>query len=477
MARRFGRKSKKVEAEVESAPAVVDETTAVEQAAAVRLEGTVSGSVVLDDQGSGESDTGEALPGGMTWDQVNEAAEEQLAEAIAQTSSDGEGLEGSPEDAVTSAREGRYEWLTGGDDGKPPTPQEQVGDAGAAQGTGSSSGSGASVTADGGTAPVGGKNVFGQDVDFGAVPSANPLAGAPAQDPLTSFVDALEAKTGRDSGLTTPGDAKDTSPAFGKDAISEPRGPAVSGSGKTVTVRDPEAGTLVSNTLSDDGNIQVHIEEGVDEVGYYKDTTVTDYNNGTITTTHADGSYTTTKLDGAPVDSGGPLKDPGPDGEAPIPAEFQAQFDAEAARLRALRHQGPDSGDGATDPSEIESAVVGPAGDLPDHAQVGRDMFGQPATESESPGQGVAPNTGADSQGAGAITPGDDQTLPQGARRNDHPFDAAEPTPEPPAESDDSDTEGDDDGGELFVPGSEIVGPVDDPTDDVPDQIFDPSAP
>jgi hypothetical protein len=130
---------------------------------------------------------------------------------------------------------------------------------------------------------------------------------------------------------------------------------------------------------------------------------------------------------------------------------------------------GPRTDDGdVTSPSEIEGEAVGPAGALTSHAQHGRELFGRPDTGVES-GSGAIPNAGADSHGAGVISPADEEVVSNGAQRNDDPFDAAEAALEPPA---DTGSEGDD-GAESFLPPSEAASEVE-PADELPDSIVDP---
>ena len=436
----------------------VDPTEAVRAAAQERVD---------DDAPSPASDVSDATAGGGGGiAEVVALAEEQLADAIGQTSSDGEGLEGSPEDVVDAAKDksGRYDdWVTGGDADATVSPQEQAGIGGETE-QGLRPGAAARAAAIADLEAAGGaEDVHGNKIDLDAAPSVNPVSNSPAADPLSSFVDGLEAKTGRDSGLATPDDDAGGAPAFGKDAIS-------AGWDRTYDTTASGASRITDHIKNDDAGIEVFqvATESHDLTESY--TAVVDKNNGTVTYSYGDGSTRTVK-NGSEVDSTPPLKTPGPDDEVdPLPEDIQRQLEGEVARLRNLRNQGPDSGDGATDPSEIESEVVGPAGELESHAAQGRRLFGQPDTENEIGGGAPPVNPGADSQGAGVITPGDDQTLAEGARRDDNPFDSTAPVPEPAAEPDADDT--------VFLPPrSEIDSPVDTPGDDLPDVDFDEPAP
>ena len=456
-----------------AAPVATEETDAVEEAARARIDDDAPGGDVDD------ATAGEGGGAGLAVDRVFDGADFDLAELIGQTSGDedADGLFGRiGRDDVTKDKPGA-DLLGGGDESGLEAPFSRRP---------------AAFEAGPGAREAGVFDLVDQP-------------GAADTDPLSSFVGAVEARLGRDLGLTTPSDTTDPSAPIGKDSI------AAGGNGITVRRGREEPAYYETSRVYD---TKQFIE-------------VTDTNNGTITRVYDDGATKTTTLDGTVTgttppleptnsstplpavkttqeleaekkqqddeakkkeddkkeedkkeepkkeedkkdDAGGGAKQPDPENEtAPLPDELTRPLDADVLRLRQLRNQGPDSGDGITDPSEIESEVVGTAAALPTHAELGQQLFGQPPADGITTGGGDTNlNPGADSQGAGVITPGDDQAVVGGPRRNDDPFDAAPSTPEPVAEP--NDPEGD---VSFLPPTSEIAGPVDAVGDDVPDSI------
>jgi hypothetical protein len=220
-------------------------------------------------------------------------------------------------------------------------------------------------------------------------------------------------------------------------------------------------------------------------------TIVTNKDNGTTTTlkpdgsstttkTNPDGSTTTTDQDGnvvattpppekkeetAPPDGDG-AKDPGPDGTVPLPEELQAEIEADLERLRALK---PETGDGVTDPSEIDDAAFG-AGALPGSAVPDRklDLIGNPGTEDLRTGGGSPPNP---DPGTIDPVPGADDGPPATGPEDD-PFDDGSAPLEPPAAT--GEGEAASGGGFAALPVSEIDSPVDAPPELEPLAFDDP---
>jgi hypothetical protein len=221
-------------------------------------------------------------------------------------------------------------------------------------------------------------------------------------------------------------------------------------------------------------------------------TIVTNRDNGTTTTLNPDGSSTTTKTnpdgsttttdqdgnvvattpppekkeDAAPPE-GGEAKDPGPDGEVPLPEELQADI---AAQLDALRELRPETGDGVTDPVEDDDAAfgagaAGPAGAVPDRKL---DLIGNPGTEDRQPGRGGTPDLHPDTGDVDPVPGADDGPPAQGPE--DDPFDDQSGPLEPPAET----GEPEQSSGAATLPISQIDSPVDAPPDLEPLAFDDP---
>jgi hypothetical protein len=400
-------------------PAVDDGTNAVEEAAQARIDEDAPAPASDDEDATEREAGGSGIALEREFEGTNfELSEEQLAEVIGQTSSDDEDAEGLlgriGRDDVAKGTPGE-DLLGGGEESEPAAPFSDRPAAFQA----------------------------GPDVREAGVFDLIDQPGASDGDPLLSFLGAAEAKLGRHTGLATPSDQKDASPA-GK--------PSVSDAGAPHPPPEPEpvpSGPEPREVPVDYGPDTLHgpAEEPPPPREYTDDDQAT--------------------LDRYGFLPGGKPFVPGPDGDDgyEIPPELRKQLDAELARMRAAKNAGG-GGDGATDPSEIESEVVGAAGELPTHAELGESLFGQPDTTVETGGGGNV-NPGADSQGAGVITPQDDQNVATGSRRNDDPFDATTPAPKPAAAEDAAA----DEGGESFLPPSEIAGRVDDPTDEVPDAL------
>jgi hypothetical protein len=119
-----------------------------------------------------------------------------------------------------------------------------------------------------------------------------------------------------------------------------------------------------------------------------------DPNSGEVISGHDDPDPPPPGHEGPDVPSAASAPVGGDDGRAPLPPELEAQLKGEVARFRRLR---PDTGDGTTDPSEIDSPVDDGTGDLPDRADIGEGLFGQPNPEAEPEGGSNAnANRGAD---------------------------------------------------------------------------------
>ena len=290
--------------------------------------------------------------------------------------------------------------------------------------------------------------------------------GEADSDPLTSFLAGAEGKLGRDTGLTGPSDQGNASPANGKPSVGREKdfigpdtkeefedrngvfiGPqqeirsqfdqAFQPSREKEEAHGPYAPTEENEDVPAEGSIPPPAEDDEDEDDHEDEVT------GEADPPHD------------------PPPSPLPDERAPLPQDLQDQLDADVARFGRLRRN---PGDGTTDPSEIESEVVGPAGELPDHAELGESLFGRPDQEVESGSGAGNVNAGADSQGAGVVTPGEDQSVDVGATRDDEdPFAAIAPDPEPPVGvEDDADVV-------SLVP-SAVESPVDDGPD-LPDLL------
>ena len=237
-------------------------------------------------------------------------------------------------------------------------------------------------------------------------------AGASEGDPLRSFLDVAESKLGRDLGLADAGSQTNASPADGRPSAAsgeKPIGP------DTLEEFEGRNGVFIGPQPAVDSQFDrafLPHREAEEEFGPYAPED--DEDDEEPAEDHED------EVTGDSDTPHGPPPSPGPDDEvAPLPADLQAQLDADVARFRRLR---PDSGDGTTDPSEIDGAPVRSGADLPDHGEVGQGLFGQPDTDTSEGGGGGPANTGADSQGAGVITPADDQSVAGGAQRDDDPF-------------------------------------------------------
>ena len=259
-------------------------------------------------------------------------------------------------------------------------------------------------------------------------------------DPLTSFLGAVESRLGRDLGPAP------------SDQTNDPVGGAPSvAAGRSLTEIDRDTGAVRKSTVNDDAGLDVFESPTFTEV---KDT-----NNGTITRVFDDGSTTTTTLGGTVIDSTPSLSTPDPDEQVvELPEALAQQLESDVARFRALK---PETGDGTSDPSEIESEVVGAGGALPDRAQLGEELFGQPNSEVPS-GSDANFDPGADSSGAGVITPSDDKDVAQGRTRNDDALDG-DTTLEPAAGNNDATADS-----VSFLP-SAATGTAIDSTPDVPD--------
>jgi len=221
MAFRFGRRTRKGDPEPEVTSAVVDDSAAaVREAAAARRGGQVGEQAEVQETPS----SGEAVMGGVDAEAASEqveAAEEQLADLIGSTS--GEGLEGSPEDAVddaVAAKGSRFDLFDVGGDDTASSPQDQVAEGGASESQVAGSGGEDQTSSGGGPPPEDATNVHGHEIDFGARPDVNPLAGSAedaAQDPFTAIAGRAGAK-----GINVASGASDTQdgPTYTQDMIA-----------------------------------------------------------------------------------------------------------------------------------------------------------------------------------------------------------------------------------------------------------------
>jgi len=278
--------------------------------------------------------------------------------------------------------------------------------------------------------------------------------GAADGDPLTSFLGAVEGKLGRETGLTGGADQGNASPAHGLHSAA--RGKDTIGP-DTLEEFEARNGVFIgpqepARSLFDRAFMPNREKE--EQFGPY----APDDDEAPDEDDH-DANPVTGEAD-PPHD---PPPAPHPDDTGDIPDEIGEELTAQVARFRRHRR---DTGDGTTDPSEIEGEVVGPASALPDHAEQGQALFGQPPADGlvGSADGGGNLNPGADSQGAGVVTPGEDQDVATGAGREDDPFAGAAPEVEPPVGADEADA--------AFAPivPSEAAGPVDDGPD-LPDAI------
>jgi len=306
-------------------------------------------------------------------------------------------------------------------------------------------------------------------------------------DPLTSFLDAAEAKLGRGTGLADPSQQTNASPAHGQHSVARDKefiGP------DTLEQHESRAGVFIGpqEELRVWGG-SLGTPRDLDEaIGPYApepepepadddppaDTPPDNPSDPDAVTGDSDPPHEPPPEQPEPDPDAvtgeadpphEPPPSPGPDEEeAPLPPELQANLDADVLRFRRQRHV---AGDGTIDPSEIDEEQVGTASRLPTHAEVGQDLFGQPATDVPSGAVGGGtPNTGADSQGAGVINPGDDQAVTGGAQRDDDPFGEAGGSLEPAVDA--SDEGGSD---SVLLPPDTIADDVADPAGGVPDAL------
>ena len=113
--------------------------------------------------------------------------------------------------------------------------------------------------------------------------------------------------------------------------------------------------------------------------------------------------------------------------------------------------------------------MIDPSATLESQREFGRDLISQPDTTAQEDGGPANFNPGADSTGAGVITPSDDKDVVAGGTRNDDPFADAGTAAEPVTSSNDAT-----DDSVSFLP-SETEGPAIDDKPDLPDPITDPA--
>jgi hypothetical protein len=450
---------------------VDDRTTAVDQAAAATraADAPEPASSVTDAVAAGtvtEIGTTQELDARFDGQDL-ELSEEQQAEVIPAPEED-EGLAGVPSlDQLKNRTLGEDLLGADGDPNAPSDDPRENLEAAQAFNPFGTKGDDAGTTAGGGggTTDTGGGNPFetvggggGRNADAGTSPGSGGLGGDARDtgvfdllqdpgtdgDPLSSFLGAVEAKTGRDLG-PAPSDQTNDSvtgvPSVEHDEegshiddffdASTPVGAAVQGL-RSLSAAFPVAQPFV--VVSDAVARLAQAKEELDNSG---------------------------STQGAPS-----TKDPGPDGEgAPLPEIFQNQLESEVARLRALK---PETGDGVTDPTDSDVEVIDPSAGLQTHAEHGRELFGQP-DETAPSGSDANFNPGADSSGAGVITPSEDKDVTPGPTRNDDPFADAGTAAEAVTSSNAAPTDV-----ESFLP-SETTGTAIDDTPDVPDPINDPA--
>jgi hypothetical protein len=146
----------------------------------------------------------------------------------------------------------------------------------------------------------------------------------------------------------------------------------------------------------------------------------------------------------------------GGDEHAPIPDDIREQLERDLGRLRNLKGS---AGSGDVDPADDAGFEVrDPAVQLPTHAELGQSLFGQPPLDGDTGGGGGNFNPGADSQGAGVITPDEEQDLGIRSGPEDDPLAGGGQPLEPAADTSEDDEA---DAVVSLVP-SEIEGPVDD---------------
>ena len=405
---------------------------------------------------------------------------EGAADEAAAAGSDDPGGAGKAD--IENAKGGNVDWLFSAGDGAgsnapPGTPEEPTGPP-PAPGDRRDLGDEATGTAEGASG-------LGQ-VDEQVASFINPLAGSSnegGEDPVSSWIDAVEGKTGIDVG-GSPDEQTDPTPGIGKDAIA---GDFVNDAKKGAesaknNISDPSSastptGQAMRQALDEiDGAEKNTSKDGVVTSTKRSDGSieVTNKENGTTTLLKPDGSTVTSNTEtGKVIDTTKAVKDPGPDGEyGDLPPEFEAQLAADVAAMKAAQQAGG-GGDGATDPSDADDPNAGtPVADVPDLEQVKLDMIGQPVGDSFTGERSVGSEAGFyNHSNTGALDPADDQNMPGGPQRNEDPGDAFgsnDPLTGIPAEDP---AAGAGDGTVTFLPpSSDIAGPADAPPE-LPDPV------